>query len=91
MGAYALVRGVSFFLKGFPEEQLTFMLIKYREYNQLDDFLGPKFYAYLGSIVFLTIFGMIIQSCLFSPEPAKNPEQIEKANVDEEKDKIAKN
>lgn len=57
VGAYGLVRGISVYAGGYPNEFTIVQLIQ----NGLIDQINPIFYIYLGGIVVAFIIGMIVQ------------------------------
>lgn len=68
MGSYLLVRGISFFLTGFPDEEHLSYLFYYKELNQLKRILsGPAFKFFIGMVVYM-IISFIIQTFTFQKE-----------------------
>ena len=61
IGGYSIIRGISFFLGGFPEENLLTMLIAYGEYNQISSLMNNTNLIYIGSMIGTGILGCIIQ------------------------------
>jgi hypothetical protein len=61
IGAYAFVRGISFFAGGFPSEATVIDYIERKEYEALKELLTWKVYVYLSAIVVCFIIGLIVQ------------------------------
>ncbi len=68
IGAYATIRGVSFFAGGFPSEFTIMDLASSGEKEQLAELLDWPIYVYLSSIVILTGLSMYIQFKICSDE-----------------------
>jgi hypothetical protein len=62
VGSYALVRGISVYAGGYPDETYVMLLINKGEYSQFGRVFGPKIYMYIGGIFFMTGIGFWIQS-----------------------------
>ena len=65
IGAYAVVRGISFFAGGFPNEMTIADLIANNETEQLKDLLTWHVYLYLVGLAILFVVGMIVQIKIF--------------------------
>jgi len=76
IGGYLLVRGISLFAGGFPDEQLIQDYMSKGEYDQLNKMLNWAAYLYFSAWIVLWIIGIIVQSKL-------NKEK--KKDVDEDK------
>ena len=61
IGAYTLIRGISFFAGGFPNEFTVMDLRSRGEYEQLKGLLTWKVYVYLAAIVVVTGLSIFIQ------------------------------
>lgn len=61
IGSYAVVRGISLFVGGFPNEFTVIDLAKAGETGQLADLLDWEMYSYLIGIVLLTALSMFLQ------------------------------
>jgi len=61
VGAYALIRGVSFMAGGFPDERQVMELVSNKEWEQVSDMLNYKVYLYLAFFLIVGVAGMIIQ------------------------------
>jgi len=71
IGSYLLVRGISFFLKGFPDEEQLSYLYHYKELNQIKRiFTGPAFKFFIAIAVYM-IISFIIQTFTFTKEEPK--------------------
>jgi hypothetical protein len=77
VGSYALIRGVSVYAGGYPDETYVMMLINNGEYTQFGRIFGPKIYAYIGGIFVLTAIGFWIQSYCVPKEEEKVEENKE--------------
>ena len=88
VGSYALVRGISVFAGGYPDETYVMMLINKGEYSQFGRVFGPMIYMYIGGISFLTAIGFWIQTYMM-PQPVK-PVEVKKEEVIEGDDNIVK-
>jgi hypothetical protein len=89
VGSYAIVRGISVYGGGYPDEQYVMLLVNKKEYTQFGRVFGPKIYAYIGGIFLLTIIGIWIQSAWISSAPAatttEKKEGVENTQPKEEK------
>lgn len=65
IGAYAIVRGISFFAGGFPNEMTVADLIAKNETEQLKELLTWYVYLYLAGFLVLFIVGMVVQIKIF--------------------------
>lgn len=75
IGAYLIVRGISLYAKGFPNESAVIDLIMKKEFEELKQFNTPIVYAYLGGFVFLAIVGSWVQFKLFGKKEEEEPEE----------------
>ena len=69
VGSYALVRGISVFAGGYPDETYVMMLINKGEYTQFGRVFGPMIYLYIGGIFFMTAIGFWIQTYMVPEKP----------------------
>lgn len=68
IGSYMLIRGISFFLGGFPDEEQLSYLFYYKELNQVKRIItGTAFKFFIGIAVYM-IFSIIVQSFTFTKE-----------------------
>lgn len=70
VGSYAIVRGISVYAGGYPDEQYVMLLVNKKEYTQFGRVFGPKIYAYIGGIFLLTLLGVWVQSAWIPATPA---------------------
>ena len=81
IGSYSLIRGISLFAGGFPNEMTVIDLKKEGEDDQLKELLTWRVYLYLAFIVITCILSIYIQIKFFKKE--KNKEEKKKENNDE--------
>ena len=76
IGAYAVIRGISIFAGGFPNETTIADLVKNEETEQLKKLLTWIVYLYLGGWVILFVIGLVVQIKIFAAdkEEEKNKE-----------------
>ena len=76
IGAYAVIRGISIFAGGFPNETTIADLVKRKEMQQLENLLTWKVYLYLAGWALLFIVGLVVQIKIFAAdkEEEKNKE-----------------
>ncbi len=76
IGAYAVIRGISIFAGGFPNETTIADLVKNDETEQLKNLLTWIVYLYLGGLVILFVIGLVVQIKIFAAdkEEEKNKE-----------------
>lgn len=76
IGAYAVIRGISIFAGGFPNETTLADLVKRKEMQQLENLLTWKVYLYLAGWALLFIVGLVVQIKIFAAdkEEEKNKE-----------------
>jgi hypothetical protein len=86
VGSYALVRGVSVYAGGYPDETYVMQLINNGEYTQFGRVFGPKIYAYIGGIFLLTGIGFWIQSTMVPKNPEEEVKKTEEVKVEEKKE-----
>jgi hypothetical protein len=68
IGSYMLIRGISFFLSGFPDEEQLSYLIYYKELNQVKRIItGTAFKFFIGIAVYM-IVSIIVQTFTFTKE-----------------------
>lgn len=60
-GGYLAMRGVSFIVGNYVDENQIIDLIKNQEFEQLKEIRGPWVYGYLGSWLALSLIGLFIQ------------------------------
>jgi hypothetical protein len=78
VGSYALVRGISVYAGGYPDETYVMMLINNGEYSQFGRVFGPKIYLYIGGIFVMTAIGFWIQTYMIPAKPATEEKLAEK-------------
>lgn len=69
IGAYFSVRGVSFFLGGYPDEELLSILIYYREICQLKRLLMGRALRYVIGMLLALIISIFIQKYTSLKQP----------------------
>ena len=76
IGAYVVIRGISIFAGGFPNETTIADLVKNEETEQLKNLLTWIVYLYLGGWVILFVIGLVVQIKIFAAdkEEEKNKE-----------------
>jgi len=62
IGAYSIVRGISLYAGGFPNEGVVISLIKNNETEQLNQLFTWRVYVYLAAILLTFIIGVLYQS-----------------------------
>lgn len=60
-GAYVLIRGISLYLLGFPNEYYLVDLIRNEEWEELNNVLTSVVYVYLFGWIILFFLGDIVQ------------------------------
>ena len=75
IGGYLIVRGISLYAGGFPNESTVVDLLMKKEYEELVEFNTPIVYAYLGGFVLLAILGSWVQFKLFGKKEEKPEEE----------------
>lgn len=65
IGAYAVIRGISFFAGGFPNEMTIADLVAKNETEQLKNLLTWHVYLYLAGLALLFVAGMVVQIKIF--------------------------
>ena len=68
IGAYAVIRGISIFAGGFPNETTIADLVKNEETEQLKKLLTWIVYLYLGGWVILFVIGLVVQIKIFAAD-----------------------
>ena len=68
IGAYAVIRGISIFAGGFPNETTIADLVKNDETEQLKNLLTWIVYLYLGGWVILFVIGLVVQIKIFAAD-----------------------
>merc|ERR1711957_3667 len=68
IGAYALIRGISLMVGGYPTEGMVMDLIERKEWEQLKLLLTNSVYMYLIGMVIFFFAGNIIQWVYFKDE-----------------------
>jgi hypothetical protein len=76
IGSYAIIRGISLYAGGFPDESYVIDLIRNEEYDQLQNVLKPIVYVYLVGWLVLFVLGLFVQNKL-------KQEQDDKAEFNE--------
>ena len=79
VGSYALVRGISIYGGGYPDETYVMLLINKGEYSQFGRVFGPKIYLYIGGIFLSTLIGFWIQSYMVPAAPEEKKAEEKKA------------
>jgi len=64
IGSYFIIRGISLYAGGFPNENYVIDLIVNKEYDTLKDVLGFIFYIYIVGWIILFIIGIVVQNKL---------------------------
>ena len=77
VGSYALVRGVSIFVGGFPNESTVIDLMSKGETEQLKELLTPLFYVYMAVWFVASIAASIAQFKINSEEDEEINEDTE--------------
>lgn len=87
VGAYAIVRGISFWCGGFPDERQVYELGQKGEWDQMHNLLTNEIYAYLAGFLILSAVGMIVQfKYFYDGDKNKNKEdEKEKSDYEDEK------
>ena len=82
IGAYAVIRGISIFAGGFPNETTIADLVKNEETEQLKNLLTWIVYLYLGGWVILFVIGLVVQIKIFAAdkEEEKNKEKTKEGD-----------
>jgi len=75
IGAYALVRGISIYAGGYPDEVYVMTLLNKKEYAQFGRVFGSKIYLYIGLILLFTAIGMSSQSYFVQKKDDKPAQQ----------------
>jgi len=83
VGAYAIVRGISVFAGGYPDESYVMMLINHGEFQQFGRVFGSKIYLYIGLIFVFTAIGFGIQSFFIPSKDDEKPVVVEKEKTEE--------
>lgn len=60
-GAYAIIRGISLYAGGFPNESYIMDLIKNGEEEELKKVLTPIVFAYIAGWLVIFIIGLVVQ------------------------------
>jgi hypothetical protein len=71
IGSYFIIRGISLYAGGFPNENYVIDLIINKEFDTLHDVLGPIFYIYMVGWIILFIIGIVVQCKLKKEEQQK--------------------
>ena len=82
IGAYAVIRGISIFAGGFPNETTIADLVKNEETEQLKNLLTWIVYLYLGGWAILFVIGLVVQIKIFAAdkEEEKNKEKTKEGD-----------
>jgi len=86
VGGYAIVRGISVFAKGYPDETYVMMLINKGEFAQFGRVFGPKIYLYIGLIFLFTAIGFWIQTYMIPPAAVEEDKEGDKGEPKEKQD-----
>jgi hypothetical protein len=79
VGAYGIVRGLSIWFGGFPDERQVYELGNNGEWDQMKQKLTAVVYAYLAGFVVLAVLGMYIQfKYFYDGDKKKNKKDEEK-------------
>jgi len=71
IGSYFIIRGISLYAGGFPNENYVIDLIINKEFDTLKDVLAPIFYVYIVGWIILFVIGIIVQNKLKKEEQQK--------------------
>lgn len=71
IGSYAIIRGISLYAGGFPDESYVIDLIRSEEYDQLKHVLKPVVYVYLVGWLVLFVLGLFVQNKLKKEQEEK--------------------
>jgi len=77
IGSFALVRGISIYAGGYPDEVYVMTLLNKREYGQFGRVFGSKIYLYIGLILLFTLIGMSSQSYFVATKSNDKPAQAD--------------
>lgn len=78
IGAYGIIRGISFMAGGFPDEKQVYELGQKGEWEQMKDLLTGWVYLYLAGFLVLAAIGMFIQfKYFYEKDEDKKPENEE--------------
>lgn len=61
IGGYLIIRGISLYAEGFPNESVLVQLMKNGEYEEMKSYLNFKVYLYLIGWLVLVVIGIIVQ------------------------------
>lgn len=84
IGAYGIVRGISFMAGGFPDEGQVYSLGQKGEWDQMKELLTAVVYGYLAAFLILSAVGMIVQFRYFYNDEEENQKEKENNNVEKE-------
>lgn len=82
IGAYGIVRGLSFMAGGFPDERQVYELGQNGEWDQMKSLLTGAVYGYLAGFVVLAIGGIFVQFYFFNEDEKKDNNESDKQNLD---------
>lgn len=85
VGAYAIIRGLSIWCGGFPDERQVYELGSKGEWDQMKDMLDATVYAYLAGFFVLSAIGMWIQFKYFYDGSKKEKKEKNQNKNDEER------
>jgi hypothetical protein len=74
-GAYALIRGISLYALGFPNESYVVDLIRNEEWETLNNVLTPVVYAYMCGWIILCFVGIVVQIKTRSTDDEKKQQE----------------
>ena len=72
LGSYAVVRGASFFIGGFPSETVIMDLLSRQEFEQVKTMMSGVVYAYLAVWIIFSIAAMVFQKKSSKEDKDKN-------------------
>ena len=84
IGAYAVIRGISIFVGGFPNETTIADLVSREETEQLKQLLNWKVYCYLAGWLVLFVVGLVVQIKIFAADKDEEKKKNENKGGDEE-------
>jgi len=87
VGSFFLVRGISIFLGGFPDESFILMLVQHNEYQQVGYLFGSGIYGYILGMVIAFVVGIIVQCYTKTEKVEEKKEEPKDDEKKEEKDK----
>ena len=71
IGSYCIVKGISLYAGGFPNESYVIDLIKNKEFDTLNEVLTPIVYVYMVGWLVLFLVGLAVQNKLRQDQEKK--------------------